>query len=437
MTLKDDYKKTPQQRLEDTQKWFAENVANTPEREVRFRKDEDTAGRVLPGEYGTHPIEKPYFDVPDAKTELQKATPDRLKDVVSQNPEAPFYTTLYKALYPEPQDPKHQNAVQTLSTLGDIGLLIGDMITASKGGDVNRRNSVLGENNKYLQNEYDRIAQQKNIYRQGLLNAAMADRKEALAAQSALSEAWQKLQEIQLKHQHDLDLLQARGATQKELEEYKAKNRKEEKAAEAALKKYITDANNARYLEIANLNEKGRNRRHQEEYGYGEGARSTYNSSRNGDTTLYLSEGLQVNYNKKTAQAAIAKLYELIDEAMDKGLIQKEFILPSESRKSSVKEAIVQKYASNLYSAAQGNPSLMARLTPLLKSLTDYQAGDDTPPNGSISYSGTSVNPLNPKTWQDYLSPEQTPYITEDGSLSDYGYFNNKKLENKFNGPII
>lgn len=436
MTLKDDYKKTPQQRLEDTQKWFAENVANTPEREVRFRKDEDTAGRVLPGEYGTHPIEKPYFDVPDAKTELQKAIPDRLKDAVSQNPEAPFYTTLYKTLYPEPQDPKHQNAVKTLSTLGDIGLLIGDMITASKGGDVNRRNSVLGENNKYLQNEYDRIAQQKNIYRQGLLNAAMADRKEALAAQSALSEAWQKLQEIQLKHQHDLDLLQARGATQKELEEYKAKNRKEEKAAEAALKKYITDVNNARALEIANLNEKGRNNRFQIRYGNGG------NESSKNKTTLYLGPEDTVSYDKKNRLAVAAQLQNLLAKYKARGLfkdVRDLDITGLETEPVATQEMYVQEFAKRLYEEARNNPELRNELEAVLTSLTDYQAGNapDTSSSGNTTYAAWGHNPLNPKNWQDYLSPEQTPYITEDGSLSDYGYFNNKKLENKFNGPII
>ena len=200
---------------------------------------------------------------------------------------------MYKTLYPEPQDPKHQNAVKTLSTLGDIGLLIGDMITASKGGDVNRRNSVLGENNKYLQNEYNRIAQQKNIYRQGLLNAAMADRKEALSAEAARQAAQNELQKLNMNFQFRMAELKAKGATQKEIEELKAEKRLKEKTAEAALKKYITDVNNARALEIANLNEKGRNNRFQIRYGNGG------NESSKNKTILYLGPENTVSYDKK------------------------------------------------------------------------------------------------------------------------------------------
>ena len=198
MTLRDDYKKTPRQRPDDTRQTFTGNIAGTPGGEAGFSKGDDTSGGAFPDEYGTLPIEKekPYFDVPDTEPGLRKAVPDTLKDAISQNPEAPFYTTLYKTLHPEPQDPKHQNAVKALSTLADIGLLIGEMVAASKGGDVHRRNSVLGENNKYLRDEYDRIARQKNIYRQGLLNAVMADRKENRAdkaAGRAVQNRWQEL----------------------------------------------------------------------------------------------------------------------------------------------------------------------------------------------------------------------------------------------------
>lgn len=198
MTLRDDYKKIPRQRPDDTRQAFTGNIAGTPGGEAGFSEGDDTSGSVFPDEYGTRPMEKekPYFDVPDTEPGLRKAVPDTLKDAISQNPEAPFYTTLYKTLHPEPQDPKHQNAVKALSTLADIGLLIGEMVAASKGGDVHRRNSVLGENNKYLRDEYDRIARQKNVYRQGLLNAVMADRKENRAdkaAGRAVQNRWQEL----------------------------------------------------------------------------------------------------------------------------------------------------------------------------------------------------------------------------------------------------
>ena len=398
MTLKDDYKKTPQQRLEDTQKWFAENVANTPEREVRFRKDEDTAGRVLPGEYGTHPIEKPYFDVPDAKTELQKATPDRLKDAVSQNPEAPFYTTLYKTLYPEPQDPKHQNAVKTLSTLGDIGLLIGDMITASKGGDVNRRNSVLGENNKYLQNEYNRIAQQKNIYRQGLLNAAMADRKEALSAEAARQAAQNELQKLNMNFQFRMAELKAKGATQKEIEELKAEKRLKEKAIDASIKKYGIDANNARAREIARLNENGRNNRFQIRYGNGG------NESSKNKTTLYLGPENTVSYDKKNRLAVAAQLQNLLSEYKARGLfkdIRDLDITGLETEPVATQEMYVQEFAKRLYEESRNNPELKNELESILESLTDYQGSNDI--LDGTSYYGALVNPLNPKTWQDYI----------------------------------
>lgn len=412
MTLKDDYKKTPQQRLEDTQKWFAENVANTPEREVRFRKDEDTAGRVLPGEYGTHPIEKPYFDVPDAKTELQKATPDRLKDAVSQNPEAPFYTTLYKTLYPEPQDPKHQNAVKTLSTLGDIGLLIGDMITASKGGDVNRRNSVLGENNKYLQNEYNRIAQQKNIYRQGLLNAAMADRKEALSAEAARQAAQNELQKLNMNFQFRMAELKAKGATQKEIEELKAEKRLKEKAIDASIKKYSIDVNNARALEIANLNEKGRNNRFQIRYGNGG------NESSKNKTILYLGPENTVSYDKKNRLAVAAQLQNLLSEYKARGLfkdIRDLDITGLETEPVATQEMYVQEFAKRLYEESRNNPELKNELESILESLTDYQGSNDIPLNVS--------------------RPNITPNVSDNTRLSKY---NNKHIPDyELKTPIL
>lgn len=412
MTLKDDYKKTPQQRLEDTQKWFAENVANTPEREVRFRKDEDTAGRVLPGEYGTHPIEKPYFDVPDAKTELQKATPDRLKDAVSQNPEAPFYTTLYKTLYPEPQDPKHQNAVKTLSTLGDIGLLIGDMITASKGGDVNRRNSVLGENNKYLQNEYNRIAQQKNIYRQGLLNAAMADRKEALSAEAARQAAQNELQKLNMNFQFRMAELKAKGATQKEIEELKAEKRLKEKAIDASIKKYSIDVNNARALEIANLNEKGRNNRFQIRYGNGG------NESSKNKTILYLGPENTVSYDKKNRLAVAAQLQNLLSEYKARGLfkdIRDLDITGLETEPVATQEMYVQEFAKRLYEESRNNPELKNELESILESLTDYQGSNDIPLNVS--------------------RPNITPNVSDNTKLSKY---NNKHIPDyELKTPIL
>ena len=88
MTLRDDYKKIPRQRPDDTRQTFTGNIAGTPGGEAGFSEGDDTSGSVFPDEYGTRPMEKekPYFDVPDTEPGLRKAVPDTLKDAISQNP---------------------------------------------------------------------------------------------------------------------------------------------------------------------------------------------------------------------------------------------------------------------------------------------------------------------------------------------------------------
>lgn len=413
MTLRDDYKKIPQQRLDETRQIFAGSIADTPGGEVEFRRSEDTSGGAFPDEYGTLPIEKekPYFDTPEVGTELRKVVPGMLKDAVSQNPEAPFYTTLYKTLHPEAQDPKHQNAVKTLSTLADIGLLIGEMIAASKGGDVKRRNSVLGENNKYLQNEYDRIARQKNIYRQGLLDAVMADRKENPADNAAGQVAYNKRQRVPVNYRWDMEPLPVEADTQKGNEE--SEQPRGNDAFHAMPGKYGIDSDNTRTSEMPGIKEKGQSGRFQSQYRNGGNKDSTHKAM------LYLAPENTASYDKKNRLAVAARLQNLLSEYKARGLfedMQDLDIAGLETEPAATQEMYIQELAKRLYEEARNNPGLKDELETVLTSLTDYRGGSDIPPNGSIPYAGTSVNPLNPKNWQDYI--KQNKY--RNNHISDF-----------------
>lgn len=407
MTLRDDYKKTPRQRPDDTRQTFTGNIAGTPGGEAGFSEGDDTSGSVFPDEYGTRPMEKekPYFDVPDTEPGIRKAVPDTLKDAISQNPEAPFYTTLYKTLYPEPRNPRHQDAVKALSTLADIGLLIGEMIAASKGGDVKRRNSVLGENNKYLQNEYDRIARQKNVYRQGLLDAVMADRKENPADNAAGQVAYNKRQGVPVNYRWDMEPLPVEADTQKGNEE--SEQPRGNDAFHAMPGKYGIDSDNTRTSEIPGIKEKGQSGRFQSQY------RNGGNKDSADKAMLYLAPENTASYDKKNRSAVAARLQNLLSEYKARGLfedIQDLDIAGLEAEPVATQEMYIQELAKRLYEETRNNPELKNELEAVLASLADYRGGSN------ILYAGTPANPLNPNDWQDYM--KRAKY--SDNHISDF-----------------